>query len=312
MTLLAAIEAFLDALQVDQGCSRHTLAAYGRDLRQLAASLAAAMPTASGSPTPQLTDVRPDQLEEFLASLTRQGQSARSVARKTSAIRRFFKFACLELELSSNPAEQLLLPKLGRSLPKALSHSETEALLSALDPGLPYRDSQYASALQQRDRAMLILLYATGLRVSELLSLTTHSIDLEQEYLRVKGKGEKERIVPFATVAGEQLRRYLSEGRAHLRPSHDTLFVNHAGAPLSRQSFWKTLKSLATLAGISKTVSPHVLRHSFATHLLEAGMNLRSLQMLLGHSDLSTTQIYAHVSPEHLKDAHRRYHPRGE
>lgn len=310
MKLAAAVEAFLDALQVDQGCSRHTLAAYGRDLRQLAAFL----PQDSSGPNagPEISAITPDQLEEFLARLSRQKQSARSISRKTSAIRQFFKFACLELGLRTNPAEKLQLPKIGRALPKFLTEKETEALLAALNPGLGYRDAKLAAALQARDRAMLVLLYATGLRVSELLSLTTHSIDLEQEYLRVKGKGEKERIVPFATAAGDELRAWLKESRGVLRPAGDPLFVNHQGRPLSRQSFWKILAELARNAGIRKTVSPHVLRHSFATHLLQAGMNLRSLQMLLGHSDLSTTQIYAHVTPEHLKDAHKRYHPRGE
>ncbi len=315
MTLSAAIEAFLDALQVDHGSSRHTLAAYGRDLRQLEAFLVGPCPKNDAAAEPKGGPdllVTPDQLETFLAGLSRQRQSARSISRKTSAIRRFFKFACLELGLRTNPAEQLQLPKLGKSLPKFLTEKETEALLSAVQPGLEYRDPKLASALQSRDRAMLVLLYATGLRVSELLSLTTHSLDLQQEYLRVKGKGEKERIVPFATYAGDQLRSYLEHERPVLKPSSDHVFVNHQGKPLSRQSFWKILKELSRQAGIQKNVSPHVLRHSFATHLLQAGMNLRSLQMLLGHSDLSTTQIYAHVTPEHLKSAHRRYHPRGE
>jgi integrase/recombinase XerD len=159
---------------------------------------------------------------------------------------------------------------------------------------------------------MILLLYATGLRISELLALTTHSLDLAQEYLRVRGKGDKERIVPFASAAGTALRDYLEHHRPQLLPQSDHLFVNAAGTRLSRQAFWKTLQTLAKQAGISRSVSPHLLRHSFATHLLQAGMNLRSLQMLLGHSDLSTTQIYTHVSPEHLKQAQRRYHPRGE
>jgi integrase/recombinase XerD len=318
MTLSAAIEAFLDALQVDQASSRHTLAAYGRDLRQLEAFLARKR---SGSPKndalaepkggPDLL-VTPDQLGEFLATLSRHKLSARSISRKTSVIRQFFKFACLELGLRTNPAEQLQLPKTSKVLPKFLTEKETESLLAAVQPGLDYRDKNLSQAFQSRDRAMLVLLYATGLRVSELLSLTTHSLDLEQEYLRVKGKGEKERIVPFATVAGDELRSYLDSARPLLKPSSDHVFVNHQGKPLSRQSFWKILKELSRQAGIQKNVSPHVLRHSFATHLLQAGMNLRSLQMLLGHADLSTTQIYAHVTPEHLKDAHKRYHPRGE
>ncbi|NDD91994.1 tyrosine recombinase, partial [bacterium] len=286
MNFQAAIEAFLDSLQVDQGSSKNTLAAYGRDLRQLDAFIS----SNTGSHL-RLSSVTSDQLESFLALLSKQKHSARSISRKTSAIRQFFKFSCLELGLNKNPAEQLQLPKLSKVLPKFLTEKETEALIATLTPGFGYRDEKLTTALQARDRAMLVLLYATGLRVSELLSLTTHSIDLEQEYLRVKGKGEKERIVPFASMAGHLLRSYLSEHRMALQPRSDHLFVNHSGRTLSRQSFWKTLKALARQAGIKKTVSPHVLRHSFATHLLQAGMNLRSLQMLLGHSDLSTTQI---------------------
>jgi len=304
MDLQPAVGAFLDALQVDRGSSRHTLGAYGRDLRQWIDGLPATHTT--------LDQISSSDLETFLALLSQQGQSARSISRKTSTLRQFFKFACLELGLQKNPAEQLALPKLGKSLPKFLSQKETESLLAQLDPGLPYQDETLAQALQARDRAMVVLLYASGLRVSELLSLTTHHLDLEQGYLRVRGKGEKERIVPFAPYAGEIIRSYLETQRAALTPQTDHVFLNHSGTPLSRQSFWKSLKLLAQHAGIRRTVSPHVLRHSFATHLLEAGMNLRSLQMLLGHSDLSTTQIYTHITPEHLKDAHRRYHPRGE
>ena len=318
MNFRSAIEAFLDSLQVDHGSSRNTLTAYGRDLRQLDRYLSPNL-SKSNRPkdlqkqvSPPLSSITAEQLESFLSRLSQEKHSARSISRKTSAIRQFFKFACLELKLDINPAEQLQLPKLSKVLPKYLTQKETESLIAALSPGLSYQDETLGDALKSRDRAMLILMYATGLRVTELLSLTTHSLDLEQEYLRVKGKGEKERIVPFAPIAGEMLRSYLSADRFRFNPKSDHLFMNHVGQPLSRQSFWKILKALAIHAGIKKNVSPHLLRHSFATHLLQAGMNLRSLQMLLGHSDLSTTQIYAHISPEHLKDAHRRYHPRGE
>ncbi len=305
MTLTSAIEAYLDSLQVDRGCSRHTLSAYSRDLNQFATHVAASRPA-------ELQSVTRAQIEAFLASLTKQGQDPRSISRKTSALRQLFKFCCLELGLAENPAENLASPKLPRNLPKSLSRTDVDQLMAALDPGIAYSREAIAPSLQARDRAMLVLLYATGLRVSELVGLTPHQLDLAQGYLRVRGKGQKERIVPFAPVAGELVRAYLEKHRATLSPRAEHLFVNHLGGALSRQAFWKTLKTLALQAGIRSTLSPHVLRHSFATHLLEGGMNLRGLQMLLGHSDLSTTQIYTQITPEHLKDAHRRYHPRGE
>ena len=186
------------------------------------------------------------------------------------------------------------------------------ALLDAADRGINYKaPEKEIAALHARDAAMVYLLYATGLRVSELVGLTLHKIELQQGYVRVRGKGDKERITPFAPIAGEKLKLYLDQFRPELHPQDQSAFVNHRGETITRQTFWKTLKELAKEAKIPSTLSPHVLRHSFATHLLQSGMNLRSLQMLLGHSDLSTTQIYTHVAPEHLKDSHKKYHPRG-
>lgn len=303
-SLAAAIQAYLDSLQVDAAASPHTIQAYSRDLLQFAATI--------GDPTRPVDSVQKPELESHLLGLARSGQDPRSIARKTTSLRQLFKFCCLEFGLTRNPAEDLVTPKLPRPLPKALSRPEVEKLLAVLEQGLPYARDATAPALRSRDRAMLVLLYATGLRVSELVGLTPHHLDLAQGYLRVRGKGLKERIVPFADYAGLQLRLYLEQHRPALKPSGDALFVNHRGGAITRQSFWKLLKELALAAGIQKTLSPHVLRHSFATHLLEGGMNLRGLQMLLGHSDLSTTQIYTRVTPEHLKRAHRRYHPRGE
>jgi integrase/recombinase XerD len=300
-SLGSAIEAYLDSLQVDRGCSPHTLAAYSRDLRQFAEK----------APS-DLNSIDRPHLEAHLTELSKQGQDPRSISRKTSALRQLFKFCCLELGLTQNPAENLTSPKLSRPLPKSLSQAEVEKLLGALEPGIAYSKETLCPALQSRDRAMLILLYATGLRVSELTSLTPHQLELKQGYLRVRGKGQKERIVPFAPYAGEQVKTYLELHRLTLKPQCDFLFLNHLGGKLSRQAFWKILKALAVIAGVKRAISPHVLRHSFATHLLEGGMNLRGLQMLLGHSDLSTTQIYTQITPDHLKDAHRRYHPRGE
>lgn len=303
MNLLFHIEAFIEAQRIDRGSSDHTIEAYRRDLLEFASCL---------DPAQDLTTIDSSHIDRFLQSLQDRKRAPSSIARKSSAIRQFFKFCCLERGLRDNPAENLESPRPGRNLPKDLSLEQVSALLGSTEPGLSYPQSEELErALRARDRAMVYLLYATGLRVSELVGLSTDSLDLETGYLRVRGKGEKERIAPFAPVAGDHLRRYLSEHRPFLRPVPPHLFVNHRGFALTRQSFWKTLKSLATVAGIPREISPHTLRHSFATHLLQSGIQLRSLQMLLGHADLSTTQIYTHMSPAHLKAAHRKYHPRG-
>lgn len=299
--MLSEIQAFLEVQRIDRGASDRTVEAYGRDLRQLASRFRAQ----------SAVEIRAEDLGEFLAELHAEGQKSTSVARKLSAIRQFFKFCCTERGLRENPAERLEAPSREKRLPKALTPQEVDSILEAVDgAGLPYSSAQ-ADALHARDRAMVFLLYATGLRVSELVGLSVHDVDLEQGYARVKGKGEKERIAPFADAAGERLRVWLGQFRQTLEPATDHVFVNHRGLALTRQSFWKLLGELARAAGIRKAISPHMLRHSFATHLLQSGMNLRSLQMLLGHSDLSTTQIYAHVTPEHLKTAHKKFHPRG-
>ncbi len=306
-----ATTSFLESLRIDRGASNKTIEAYRLDLTQLARSLSDFKPKNSIA----IDQISASHLEDFLKSLSQAGCKAASVARKTSAVRQFFKFCCLEGILRDNPAEQLVAPSQSSRLPKFLTAEETEKLLTAATEGLPYVTSSppgVLETLRARDRAMVYLLYATGLRVSELVTLTTHQLDLEMGYVRVRGKGDKERIVPFAPAAGKLLETYLTQLRPALKPEGDALFVNRRGQTLTRQSFWKTLKSLGVQAGLrASTLSPHVLRHSFATHLLHAGMNLRSLQMLLGHSDLSTTQIYTHVTPEHLKTAHRKYHPRG-
>jgi len=297
------IQTFLEARRIDRGASDRTIEAYKRDLAQFAASLPEGL-------APE--KITADHLHSFIAYLHRQNQKPASIARKTSALRQFFKFCCLERRLTENPAENLEAPRQGQRLPKNLSTEDVTKLLAAADTGLSYSSDERADAFRARDRAILYLLYATGLRISELTSLTPHDIDLQMSYLRVKGKGGKERIAPFATIAGDHLRSWIETHRSSLKPATDHVFINHRGFALTRQSVWKTLKEFALQAGISTTLSPHKLRHSFATHLLQSGMNLRSLQMLLGHSDLSTTQIYAHVTPEHLKSAHKKYHPRGE
>lgn len=300
-SLTDPIGKFLESRRIDRGASSNTISAYRRDLEQFAAGVP------SGR---RLDEVVAEDLEAWITRLHKAGMDPRSVARKVSALRQFFKFCCLELGLERNPAERLESPSVSKRLPKFLAREEVTLLLRATQQGLPYPE-RLKAALTARDKAMVFLLYATGLRVSELVGLHAHNLDLEMGYLRVRGKGSKERIAPFVDVAGGHLREYLETFRPALTPKGDHLFVSQRGDPLTRQAFWKTLKALAAQANIRSPLAPHHLRHSFATHLLQSGMNLRSLQMLLGHSDLSTTQIYTHVTPEHLKEAHRKYHPRG-
>lgn len=302
--LKLCVEDFLESCRIDRGSSDRTVEAYRRDLDQFVKWI--------GDPI-ALEEIAPERLDAFLRELHSQGQQETSIARKASALRQLFKFCCLERGLTRNPAERLDAPSKPRRLPKALSAEQIDSLLRAATEGLPYaRNADARELLRLRDRAMILLLYATGLRVSELVGLTLNDLDLGEGYLRVKGKGEKQRIAPFAPVAGEQLKLYLEGSRPRLHPATDHLFLNHRGMALTRQAFWKILGALALQAGLPPGISPHKLRHSFATHLLQAGMNLRSLQLLLGHSDLATTQIYAHVTPGHLRSAHRKFHPRGE
>jgi len=293
----------MDSLRIDRGASDCTLEAYRLDLKQFVEWL-----REHGDPS--LNEITLGDLNGFLTELHRQKRQPASVARKVSALRQFFKFCAVEKGLRENPATELRTPAQAKRLPNYLTEAEVTLLLEAADSGIPY-PSAHGVALRARDRAMVYLIYATGLRVSELVGLTTHQTDLSLEYVRVRGKGDKERIVPYATRAGDCLRDYLAQFRAELRPQTDHLFVNHRGFVLTRQSFWNLLRELGEKAGIARELTPHSLRHSFATHLLHSGMNLRSLQMLLGHSDVSTTQIYTHVSPDHLRAAHRKFHPRG-
>lgn len=243
--------------------------------------------------------------------MVQSGQKSSSLSRAASSLRQFFKFCCLEGHLEISPADSLKTPARPNRLPKTLSHAEVEALLEQVKTGKNYKHS-VKEALQQRDRAMVFLLYATGMRVSELVELKVRQVDTEEGLIRVKGKGGKERVIPFAPIAGEYLIEYIQNGRLQLGDPSEALFCNHRGKAITRQAFWLLLKELAHLAEVPHTLSPHVLRHSFATHLLQSGINLRTLQGLLGHSDLSTTQIYTHINAEHLKETHRKYHPRGD
>lgn len=309
------IQRFLDAVWAEQGLARASLDSYRRDLEGLArfanwrAGQAPARTSAQGS---LLAGVDRSGLFDYLAWRTRHGWSPRSNARLLSALRAFFAHCLRRGERADDPSALLEPPKLPRPLPKALAESQIEALLGAPD---------VATAEGLRDRAMLELMYAAGLRVSELVDLPANAVNLHQGVLRVTGKGSKERLVPLGEESRHWLERYLADARPQLaagRPVQATaggevpLFLTRVQKPLTRQQFWALVKACAAAAGIDPArISPHGLRHSFATHLLNHGADLRALQMLLGHSSLSTTQIYTLVAREHLQKLHSRHHPRG-
>jgi len=297
--LLAAqqeIERFVDALWMERGLSENTLAAYRNDLAGLAAFLARA---GRGLPQAQRAD-----LLGYLSERVTAGAKPRSTARLLSSMRRYYRYLVREGRLREDPSVRIDTPRIGRPLPDSLSEAEVESLLQApvvQDP------------LGLRDRAMLELLYASGLRVSELVGLATDQVNLQQGVVRLTGKGNKERLVPLGEEAVDWLQRYLDSGRAALAADSGArqLFITRRGKGMTRQAFWYRIRDYAARAGISKHLSPHTLRHAFATHLLNHGADLRVVQMLLGHSDLSTTQIYTHVARARLKDLHAQHHPRG-
>ena len=292
-----ALEQFLQHLVVERGLAPLTLEAYAHDLARLAAYLHER--GRDGWRTITLTD-----LQDYLAYLEQQGVGARSRARKLSAIRQLYRFLLREGLADHNPLEWLDAPKLPKGLPKILGLEEVERLLAAPDPTTP---------LGQRDDAMLEILYATGLRVSELVGLTIPQLDLRRGVIRVVGKGAKERLVPMVFRAVEKVNLYLQHVRPLLLKGQKTqvLFLNRRGNGLTRQGFWKIIKGYARQVGLPPELSPHTLRHSFATHLLWRGADLRALQLLLGHADISTTQIYTHLHTARLQEIHRQAHPRG-
>ncbi|HET7809287.1 MAG TPA: site-specific tyrosine recombinase XerD [Steroidobacteraceae bacterium] len=290
------VDDFLERAWSELGLAKNTLAGYGTDLRAWAAWLAT-----------QGADVDAadrGHVFRYLAHRLAAGYHARSNARLLSALRHFYRLRLRLGAIAADPTALIESPKLPRSLPKALSEAEVEALLAAPDVAQP---------AGLRDKAMIELLYATGLRVSELVGLRAEQVNLRQGAVVVRGKGGKERLVPLGDEAQAWLTRYLDEGRPQLvrGKAGPALFLSVRGAPLSRQAFWAALKAQALVAGISRTVSPHVLRHSFATHLLNHGADLRALQLMLGHASLSTTQIYTLVAKEGLKRLHAEHHPRG-
>lgn len=291
------IEEFITALWLEEGLTRNTQLAYRTDLRQAAAQL-----TKTGGI--ELAAAGPEHLMRLLGTRLGEGQSARSVARLRSALKRFYAWLKRQEVIAQDPSTALAAPRLPRTLPGSLSEAEVERLLMAPDVGEP---------LGLRDRAMLELLYATGLRVSELIDLSFGQINLVQGVVRVTGKGNKERLVPVGDEAILWLGRYLQTARPALlvRRESPQVFVTERGKGMTRQAFWYVIKRHAAQAGLTRFPSPHTLRHAFATHLLNHGADLRVLQMLLGHSDLSTTQIYTHVATARLKALHAKHHPRG-
>lgn len=293
----AEIDRFLDALWMERGLSRNTLAAYGRDLTGFAQWLYKQRHR-------ELLAAQQKDLKDYMAKLKADKAMPRTAARLLSSLRQFYQHAVREGWLQIDPSDRIGAPKIGRSLPASLTEDEVESLIAA-----PNVDT----ALGQRDRAMLELLYAAGLRVSELVELRLLQINLRQGVVRTLGKGSKERLVPMGELAAGWLEKYLQAGRPDLLKGRecDYLFVTQRGSAMTRQAFWYLIKRHAQRAGITKPLSPHTLRHCFATHLLNHGADLRVVQMLLGHSDLSTTQIYTHVARERLKSLHAQHHPRG-
>lgn len=289
------LDLFLDHLRVERGLSPNTLEAYGRDIRRYLVHLK----TKSGPVAADRSTVI-----GFMLELSRMGIGIRSRARSLSAIKTFYSFLIREGFTSNNPAGDVESAAIPKYLPHVLSESEVEALLAAPDISNP-------GGL--RDKAMIELLYATGLRVSELIGLDLSHLNMEAGYLRTMGKGSKERLVPVGDAALTWIGRYLTEARGRLLKGKSSrkIFLSRRGAGLSRQYFWQVIKSYALQAGIIKSISPHTLRHSFATHLLTHGADLRSVQMMLGHADISTTEIYTHVNRERLRAIHREFHPRG-
>ncbi|MDL1971463.1 MAG: site-specific tyrosine recombinase XerD [Candidatus Desulfofervidaceae bacterium] len=291
------IDEFYQFLLLERGLSQRTVSAYASDLEKFREYLSKEEKT--------LLTVETKDIEDFMYFLAQKGLSARTRARILAAIKTFFRFLILTGRLEINPAALMETPRFPHKLPQVLTLEEVERLLDAPDT---------STARGLRDKAMLELLYATGLRVSELVKLKLNQLNLEVGYVFVMGKGAKERLVPIGTKAQEAIKRYLDEGRTKLlsTPSSLYLFIGYRGRPLTRQGFWEIIKRYTLQVGINKPVSPHTLRHSFATHLLERGADLRSVQTMLGHASVITTQIYTHVTNEHLRKIYAHFHPRAK
>jgi integrase/recombinase XerD len=297
-----AIEQFRHHLRAERNMAPNTISAYSRDLVAFAA-------WSADHEIDLMEDVDPDHIVRWMSAMHHRKLKMSSIARALISLRRLCAFLCMEDLLDENPTEDIDVPSISRKIPRILSLDQVDALLGAPDQSHPEG---------LRDRAMLETMYATGLRVTELILLDQADADLVLGYVRVRGKGDKERLVPLGEVAQEAIQRYLYSARAELLRSAGgasvtpALFVTRRGTAMTRQSFWKNIKRYALTAGIEYNISPHTLRHSFATHLLERGANLRVVQALLGHADIGTTQIYTHVAQERLKQIHAQHHPRSQ
>jgi len=291
------VDRYVNYLLVEKGLAAHTIESYSRDLAEFLNFL-------RQIGIDELTSVDTAALLKHLIFLRDSGLGPRSRARHLVTLRGFFRFLIHEKLLTQDPVRLIDMPKSGLRLPDVLSVKDVEKLLNAPDTAKPK---------EARDAAMIELLYAAGLRVSEMVSLKLYDVNLEAGFVRVFGKGSKERVVPIGLYAKEKIKTYIDTFRPKLLKTHTSsyLFVGRAGKPMTRQGFWKLLRQYVRRAGIRKNVTPHSLRHSFASHLLEGGADLRAVQIMLGHVDISTTQIYTHVAGERLKSVHTKYHPRG-
>lgn len=314
MNLDEAIDAYLQSLRIERNLAENTVKAYGNDLAQFATFLAPQSDSEQEETdeeevfSPLVDEIDDRQISSFLLHISEQKSSPRTIARKLSTLKGLFKFLQREIDLDQNPTSRVDAPRFGRKLPVVLTLDEVEALLGAPD---------HSSPEGLRDWAMFEVLYATGLRVTELIGLQRRQVDLNAGFVRVIGKGSKQRLVPLGQVAIDAIAEYENHARGELLSNvggpgaSPALFVTRHGGPMTRQAFWKNIKRYAVEAGIEKPISPHKLRHSFATHLLERGADLRIVQALLGHENINTTQIYTHVARERLKALHEKHHPRG-
>ncbi|MGL4335327.1 MAG: site-specific tyrosine recombinase XerD [Turicibacter sp.] len=291
------INDFLSYLIVDRGLSFNTKESYQRDLVEYTLFLKEAQ-------VKDMMDVSREHVQLYIISLYERGLTTKSVARQLSAIRTFHQYLVIEKMTTFDPCDLIESPKINRTLPTVLSIDEVGQLLESFNQSTPN---------EKRNKAMVELMYASGMRVSELLTLKMEDVHLSMMFVKCYGKGNKERIIPIGEEAVDALAVYLNTGRQKLvKKANDTLFLNRFGEPMTRQGFWKILKQQAMYAGITKELSPHKLRHSFATHLLQNGVDLRLVQEMLGHTDISTTQIYTHMSRDHLKHIFEDYHPRSK
>ncbi|OYQ67054.1 site-specific tyrosine recombinase XerD [Aerococcus sp. 1KP-2016] len=298
MKLAVAIEDFLNTLRVEEGLADNSIISYKQELQRMTLYL-------ERQKIESIQQIHQDSILEHLKWMHEENLATSTRSHYVSTLRHFFRYLKLDGEITDNPMEKISLPKKTQHLPSVLTLEEVDRLLSTPDIAKP---------LGLRDRTLLETLYSTGMRVSEIIHIQLTDIHLDMGFIQTIGKGNKERIVPIGEVAEEWLQRYLQEGRPKLvkdeEAAQNYLFVNNHGTPLSRQGVWKNLKKLVMMANISKDISPHTLRHSFATHLLENGADLRVVQELLGHSDISTTQIYTHIHAQHMKDIYTKAHPR--